>query len=282
MFTVSGVYSITNNINNRSYIGSSNNVNKRRKTHISQLRNNKHPNKYLQNSWNKYGESVFDFKILEYVEDCSKLFYVEQTYIDMWNKKLLYNMANKAGGGGANVVRKPVFLLDLSGNILKEYESISAMCRLTGMSHSASMINTSSIWKSSYRVVQTSFYFKNLSTILSWKNYTRKKYLARPREILCITANEKSLDSPTFVYSKAELSRILGIHFNGVYSIINNREYLRNGIRQHKSSGIIIFKNNEKLGEYRKGTRSRVPLRYKDTGEKIKSLDFLLESVIFV
>lgn len=65
---VSGIYTITNLINGKMYIGKAYNIYKRWAMHLSLLRRNKSPNKYLQESWNKYGEINFAFEILE---DCS-------------------------------------------------------------------------------------------------------------------------------------------------------------------------------------------------------------------
>jgi len=61
----SGVYRIFCTTNGKSYIGSSMNVGKRLRWHRNTLRQSVHQNPYLQNSWNKYGESAFEFRILE-------------------------------------------------------------------------------------------------------------------------------------------------------------------------------------------------------------------------
>lgn len=93
-----GIYSITNTTNGKVYIGSSVNVRKRMTHHRGRLRKNEHVNSYLQQAWNKYGEAVFEFKLLEIVEnsdDCVKL---EQSYIDRLGFENLYNLAPIAGG----------------------------------------------------------------------------------------------------------------------------------------------------------------------------------------
>lgn len=46
------------------YIGQTNNPDRRKESHFSSLRHNKHYNTYLQNSWNKYGEENFEFVII--------------------------------------------------------------------------------------------------------------------------------------------------------------------------------------------------------------------------
>lgn len=60
-----GVYTITNIINKKAYVGYSSNVYYRLLRHLSSLRRNCHDNIYLQYSWNKYGEENFEFEILE-------------------------------------------------------------------------------------------------------------------------------------------------------------------------------------------------------------------------
>ena len=56
---------IENKINHKSYIGSSKNLYQRLLKHFALLRHNKHENVYLQNAWNKYGESSFEWFIIE-------------------------------------------------------------------------------------------------------------------------------------------------------------------------------------------------------------------------
>lgn len=62
---VSGIYTITNKIDNKVYIGYSDSVYSRLNNHKNNLLKNKHINSYLQNAWNKYGEDNFKFEILE-------------------------------------------------------------------------------------------------------------------------------------------------------------------------------------------------------------------------
>lgn len=58
----SGVYIIS--YNNKNYVGSSSNLKKRIREHFSCLKKNTHPNKRLQNAYNKYGEIYFSYKIV--------------------------------------------------------------------------------------------------------------------------------------------------------------------------------------------------------------------------
>ena len=59
----SGVYKITCVPTGKPYVGSSINIPKRINTHLSQLRNHKHPNQHLQYAFIKYGENAFTFEI---------------------------------------------------------------------------------------------------------------------------------------------------------------------------------------------------------------------------
>jgi group I intron endonuclease len=78
---LSGVYSITNLQTNQIYIGRSIDLKKRISKHKRMLRHNRHTNKHLQNSWNKYGEDMFIFNTILLAEP-DKLKELEQKYLD--------------------------------------------------------------------------------------------------------------------------------------------------------------------------------------------------------
>jgi group I intron endonuclease len=85
----SGVYTITNIINGKYYVGSSNNIKRRWRHHKDTLRRGIHPNKYLQRAFDKYGEDNFLFEIVELTEE-----YIlkEQEILDR-NFEATYNIA---------------------------------------------------------------------------------------------------------------------------------------------------------------------------------------------
>lgn len=95
-----GVYSITNLVTGKRYIGStSQNFKKRWRLHRSELRRGKHHSPRLQNAWNRYGEAAFEFAI---VEQCDPRWCVaqEQVFIDFWKSADTnhgYNIAPTAG-----------------------------------------------------------------------------------------------------------------------------------------------------------------------------------------
>jgi len=60
-----GIYKIVNKINNKTYIGSSIDIDNRFYVHKNKLKKNIHPNNILQNSVNKYGIENFIFEVIE-------------------------------------------------------------------------------------------------------------------------------------------------------------------------------------------------------------------------
>ena len=93
-----GIYIITNLINNKVYIGQSDNINKRFKDHKYALNGNYHNNNHLQNAWNKYGENNFSFNLIK----CCKIPYLnrfEKLYINKYKSDDRRYGYNKTKGG---------------------------------------------------------------------------------------------------------------------------------------------------------------------------------------
>ncbi len=90
------LYIITNNVDDKKYAGITNNIKRRWKEHRSELRGNRHGNPHLQSSWNKNGEDLFSFDIINKFNNLDELNKAEVEYIK--DNKLLdpdfgYNMA---------------------------------------------------------------------------------------------------------------------------------------------------------------------------------------------
>lgn len=112
----SGIYAIKNKANSKIYIGKSVNIYRRKYQHLAELKGNKHKNKYLQYSFNKYGEQNFEFYPIEFcnVSDLGVREYYWINHYKSFNRNAGYNIE----------------LLSEDGNTIRSYESINKM-RLT-------------------------------------------------------------------------------------------------------------------------------------------------------
>jgi excinuclease UvrABC nuclease subunit len=92
---LSGIYKITNLSNNKFYIGSAINLDRRLKRHYYELSKRIHSNKHLQRAYNKVGSSMFKVDFLETFEsiDSLALLTLEKSYIIQLNAiKSGYNL----------------------------------------------------------------------------------------------------------------------------------------------------------------------------------------------
>ena len=95
-----GVYCIRNKRNGKRYVGSSTvSVRGRWKSHRNGLRKNLHTARHLQHAWNKYGEQLFEFLVLEFCdpETCLER---EQFWMDEFRSadpRFGYNQSPTAG-----------------------------------------------------------------------------------------------------------------------------------------------------------------------------------------
>jgi len=91
---ISGVYTITNIINGKLYVGCSCDIMKRFGDHRSFLRNNSHPNSHIQAAYNKHGKDSLKFEIL--IECCEEFMYSEENFwvnmLNSCNREFGYNL----------------------------------------------------------------------------------------------------------------------------------------------------------------------------------------------
>jgi len=96
-----GTYEIKNRLDGMAYGGSSGDIEQRWMAHLWMLRNDRHHCAHLQNAWNKYGEDVFEFSVLEVIEDPDERLAAEQAWLDIHHaNKTCYNVAITAGTAG--------------------------------------------------------------------------------------------------------------------------------------------------------------------------------------
>lgn len=152
----SGIYCIVNTVNQKKYVGSSQNLQMRLMQHRSRLRNKVHDNIKLQRSWSKYGENNFQFYILEFCnkEDLSDR---EQFYIDSLKpwfntilevkriilpKKSRIKMSESRKKGIAQGTielyqEKPIYQYSLAGDFIASYKNIKQASILCGINRSS-------------------------------------------------------------------------------------------------------------------------------------------------
>lgn len=107
------VYKICNTINDSCYIGHTSSVGSRIKGHFDCLKRNKHHSKTLQQDFNKFGESVFEFIILRRFNDSDEAKKSESDFLKTCNP--IYNSNGK-------ILRAEFSEIDL---LLQKIESLS-------------------------------------------------------------------------------------------------------------------------------------------------------------
>lgn len=138
----SGIYKITNTVNDKFYIGRSSDLVERKCRHFCHLRKGTHHNKHLQRAFNKYGQDSFIFEVLEYTENIVEK---EQEYFDKLNcgnHKICYNLRDIADKVQQDDTRYrcPVSQFDLHGNYINSYNSIKQAAVEANINNSSMII----------------------------------------------------------------------------------------------------------------------------------------------
>jgi len=90
------IYKIKNKTNQKFYIGSTNDFQRRWAEHSNDLRKNKHTNRHLQAAWNKYGEEAFEFEVIARCKE-EHLIENEQLWLNTYaGEKFCYNINENA------------------------------------------------------------------------------------------------------------------------------------------------------------------------------------------
>jgi group I intron endonuclease len=91
------IYKIINVVNNKFYVGSAVNFDKRKARHIWRLKRGDHANKHLQAAWLKYGEQAFVFAVVQEVPEGEDLLAAENIWLkEHVGKDYCYNIGTDA------------------------------------------------------------------------------------------------------------------------------------------------------------------------------------------
>jgi group I intron endonuclease len=117
----SGIYFIRNLINGKVYVGCTTDFATRTKNHITDLQANSHHNKPLQEDWNEYDESDFEFHL---VESChpDDIYEVEKKYIKVMydEQNMCYNVATQ---------KQINSLISPTGMVVQKIYGVREFCR---------------------------------------------------------------------------------------------------------------------------------------------------------
>ena len=91
---ISGIYRITCLANNKHYIGSSDNVMRRLKTHERELEQGSHNNRRLQHDYDEYGSGFFEFRVVFVDIPKEKLTAYEKVAIYLYDSIVMYKRYN--------------------------------------------------------------------------------------------------------------------------------------------------------------------------------------------
>ena len=120
-----GIYKITTKHNGKIYVGSSDDIEKRIKMHISRLKRNVHHSIFLQNVFNKHGVTNLEFSIIEELLSSETKLEREQYWIDFYRcyeREYGYNLSKKVQLN--TYCYKKIYQYNLEGNFIREWESL--------------------------------------------------------------------------------------------------------------------------------------------------------------
>ena len=152
---IQGIYRIRNKLDDKRYVGSTNDFEKGWIIRQQALRRGDFYNIHLQRAWNKYGEENFVFEIEEEVAGDNKiLLVIEQIYLDEgFALGILYNIARKAGGGDLGKEVNQKISKSHTGKKLSEEHKANIRKNLVGMldkSHTDESKQKNSEWHLEY------------------------------------------------------------------------------------------------------------------------------------
>lgn len=191
------IYQIKNKKTNKSYIGQTTNLFRKRKNqHLSLLRKGIHKNPHLQNAWNKYGEVNFKFTEIAKCKSLKKLNELEAKLI---NELGYYNLRT---GGHEHVkiseeTKKKIGLKHKNKIITQEQRNTLSK-KNTGINHPQCKLNEKDVFFIKYIFKPQRGDISKLSRILKVN-----------RSVICkIYNNVKWTHIPKDMFNKKQITKI--------------------------------------------------------------------------
>lgn len=178
---ITGIYKITNTINNKCYIGKSKTVFRRWYQHKTNLKKGNHHCIYLQNSWNKYGEDSFDFNVIEICEEENlkeREIYWMGYYKSLY-KEWGYNLADESkrgvdtDNGERNRKYIKIYQISLENELIKIHDSVIDAAKEINVNHRQL---GKKLWGSSAGKENNSYSYKNYCWVKEQDYIEGKEY----------------------------------------------------------------------------------------------------------
>jgi group I intron endonuclease len=278
-----GIYSITNKLNGKRYIGQTYNFKYRWMRHRSYLKHNTEHNAHLQNAWNKYGAENFEFEIIERCKfeqlDEREIYWIN--YYD--SKNAGYNFAD--GGLGCKGYKhtdeeiakmrmiqnpEPIVMLDLNGEYIRTFVSAGEACDFLSKKSTSGIKRCceKDKYKKAYGYIW--IYEKDYkSGNIDW-NYYLSKNKNLPKPVLQYNFNMELIKEYASAYDtsrKGFNSATVSAACNGKYDTYKGYIWI------WKDNPEIYYKNKAKRKEKalnNKKSRERIILQYSKEMEYLK------------
>ena len=213
------IYCIKSKIDNKTYIGSSKNLKPRIQAHLRELRNKIHHSRYLQNAWNKYGESNFNLSILDKRWKGDQ-FQVEQIYLDFIQPE--YNL-NKVCNRPPVSKGKYFSIFNILGEKIEGFH-LKNFCKENNLDYtSMSAVNSG-----------TKKRYKNFVSTLDYAEQIKKYRKISPQFVEPV--NLVNLEGLIFtVYNQTKFAEEHNLEVRNLNAVINEKRLHTKGFRLLKN-----------------------------------------------
>ena len=268
----SGIYVIDNYEEDKVYVGQSVNIEKRWRRHLGDLRRGNHPNRYMQRTYDKYGEGVFGLYVIEYCSEEElnekEIYHIER--LGSVSSENGYNM--RLGGNSGGFIVDPETLLNMSNKTIEYFEDPENRIRHM---YRCSTLSKDEIYELKIRLynnesVKDIADIMNISEgIVSHTKNLKSYSMALPEYNYYIFHRET-------IYEKRRISQCLQLYREGfTYSDIavfvdrDQRTVIRMIMNNRTEFDLIM---RERKRQFNEGKRYRIIKKYYDRGYGIRDI----------